>query len=357
MAVKVLFLSDTHLGFDMPFRPRVQRRRRGPDFFENFHRALEPARRREVDCVVHGGDILFRSKVPAALVEMAFNPLRKVAASGIPVFVVPGNHERSQIPYRLLASDPNIYIFDSPKSYTLQIKDMKILFSGFPYFRNNVRESFLSLLKAAAWEKDQAYLRILCVHHCFEGAQVGPGNYTFRHAEDVIRMNEIPDGFAAVLSGHIHRHQILTTDLGGKAIKCPVFYSGSTERTSFAEKDEDKGYLLLKFDTEKSSDQPILSYKFRRLQTRPMLDLKLDVSQFDSASIRQWLKKLAVSIDKDAIAKINILGSVDDSKLKFLNSSYIRSVLPATVSFNLVFRDFVENRRKNYRVNRARQLK
>ena len=119
MAVKVLFLSDTHLGFDMPFRPRVRKRRRGPDFFENFHRALEPALKREVDCVVHGGDILFRSKVPAALVEMAFHPLRKVAELGIPVFVVPGNHERSQIPYGLLASDPNIHIFDSPKSYSV----------------------------------------------------------------------------------------------------------------------------------------------------------------------------------------------------------------------------------------------
>ena len=38
-----LFVSDTHLGFDLPRRPRVERRRRGPDFFENFERALEPA--------------------------------------------------------------------------------------------------------------------------------------------------------------------------------------------------------------------------------------------------------------------------------------------------------------------------
>jgi DNA repair exonuclease SbcCD nuclease subunit len=31
--IKVLLLADTHLGFDLPSRPRSERRRRGPDFF------------------------------------------------------------------------------------------------------------------------------------------------------------------------------------------------------------------------------------------------------------------------------------------------------------------------------------
>ena len=354
MAVKVLFLSDTHLGFDMPFRPRVRKRRRGPDFFENFHRALEPALKREVDCVVHGGDILFRSKVPAALVEMAFHPLRKVAELGIPVFVVPGNHDRSQIPYGLLASDPNIHIFDSPKSYSLQIKDSQVLFAGFPYFRKNVRKNFPSLLNATSWKKHQADLRILCVHHCFEGAQVGPVNYTFRYVDDVIRMNEIPDGFTAVLSGHIHRHQILTTDLSGKPARCPVLFCGSTERTSFAEKDEEKGYLLLEFDIEKPGDRAFLSHEFHRLPTRPMLNFELHVSKLEPTHIRYWLEKLATTIDKDAVAKINILGSVDASKREILNSSYIRSILPATVNCELVFRDFLNKKHKYSAVTSVR---
>ena len=81
--IRILFIADTHLGFDYPFRPRVQRRRRGPDFFANFERALEPAFNGAVDCVVHGGDILYRSKVPAGLVDMAFEPLKRVADNGI----------------------------------------------------------------------------------------------------------------------------------------------------------------------------------------------------------------------------------------------------------------------------------
>ena len=106
--IRILFLADTHLGFDYPFKPRVQRRRRGPDFFRNFDLALQRAHRGEVDLVVHGGDIFYRSKIPARLVEMAFEPLKAVADTGVPVYVVPGNHERSSIPYHILAAHPDI---------------------------------------------------------------------------------------------------------------------------------------------------------------------------------------------------------------------------------------------------------
>jgi hypothetical protein len=36
--IRTLLIADTHLGFDLPFRPRIKRRRRGPDFFANLSR-------------------------------------------------------------------------------------------------------------------------------------------------------------------------------------------------------------------------------------------------------------------------------------------------------------------------------
>jgi 3',5'-cyclic AMP phosphodiesterase CpdA len=62
---RILLIADTHLGIDLPLRPRVQRRRRGHDFFANLDRALQPALDGEVDAVVHGGDLYYRSRVPA----------------------------------------------------------------------------------------------------------------------------------------------------------------------------------------------------------------------------------------------------------------------------------------------------
>ncbi|MDH5549336.1 MAG: metallophosphoesterase, partial [Gemmatimonadota bacterium] len=98
-AIRILFLADTHLGIDMPLRPRIARRRRGPDFFANYERALQAAHDHRVHAVIHGGDVFYRSRVPAKLVHAGFAPLKRVADAGIPVYVVPGNHERSAIPF------------------------------------------------------------------------------------------------------------------------------------------------------------------------------------------------------------------------------------------------------------------
>jgi DNA repair exonuclease SbcCD nuclease subunit len=144
--VRVLFLADTHLGFDLPFRPRIKRRRRGFDFFENFETALKPAFNGEVDFVVHGGDVLYRSKVPARLVEMAFEPLKRVADKGVPVYIVPGNHERSAIPHGHLVSHPLIHIFDRPRTFSLQKKDGILALVGFPFQRTGIRKNFSHLL-------------------------------------------------------------------------------------------------------------------------------------------------------------------------------------------------------------------
>ncbi|MFH0809497.1 MAG: metallophosphoesterase, partial [Pseudomonadota bacterium] len=92
--MRVLFLADTHLGFDDPLHTRVERRRRGPEFYDNFRRALQPARNGEVDVVIHGGDIFFRSKVRPDVVQEALGIIAEVTDRGVPFVLVPGNHER-----------------------------------------------------------------------------------------------------------------------------------------------------------------------------------------------------------------------------------------------------------------------
>jgi DNA repair exonuclease SbcCD nuclease subunit len=86
MPLRVLFFSDTHLGLDLPSRPRVERRRRGDDLFESFERALAPATRGEAGVVVHGGDLFYRSRIPAWLAERVFSRLAQLADQGLDVF-------------------------------------------------------------------------------------------------------------------------------------------------------------------------------------------------------------------------------------------------------------------------------
>ena len=71
--IRILFLADTHLGFDLPTGARIKRRRRGHDFLANYATALAPALAGEVDLVVHGGDVFNRSKVPTSVAWQAFD--------------------------------------------------------------------------------------------------------------------------------------------------------------------------------------------------------------------------------------------------------------------------------------------
>jgi len=106
VVIRILLLADTHLGFDLPLNPRINRRRRGHDFLANYAAALQPALDGEVDLVVHGGDVFNRSRPDSSVVWQAFQPLTRVADKGVPVYVVPGNHERGRIPHLRFAHHP-----------------------------------------------------------------------------------------------------------------------------------------------------------------------------------------------------------------------------------------------------------
>lgn len=256
--MRLLFLSDTHLGHDLPARPRTARPRRGAEFFESFEAALAPARDGEVDVVLHAGDLLYRSRVPAWLSDAALAPLRAVADGGTPVLLLPGNHERGQLPHPLLALHRHLHVFDRPRTVLLEAGGVRVAFAGFPY-QPDVRDRFGELVAAATAGAPAADVRLLCLHHCVEGATCGPGDFTFRDGPDVIPRSVLPAGFEAVLCGHIHRHQVLRAP--GLP---PVIYSGSTERTSFAEAGETKGVVLLWL-----SEGGLERYEFRPLPEHP----------------------------------------------------------------------------------------
>lgn len=332
--IKILFLADTHLGFDFPFRPRIQRRRRGPDFFRNFELALAPALKGKVDLVVHGGDILYRYKVPSALVDMAFMPLRKVADQGVPVYIVPGNHERSSIPFRILAEHPNIFIFDKPKYYAPTIRGFKLSLVGFPFVRHDIRKKFHNVLKRTRWKETEADASLLCIHQSIDGATFGVHDFTFKYGSDVININEIPQKFAAVLTGHIHRFQVLNQNLHGQNIVTPVFYSGSIERTSFAEREEPKGYITLSLTAVGAQKGKVNEWKFHKLPTRPMKLFEYDNTK--NISFESWLQQKLSKIPQDSIVKIKISGTIDPILSSKLSASNLRLLVPDTMNVTIL---------------------
>jgi DNA repair protein SbcD/Mre11 len=327
--IRILFLADSHLGFDLPVRPRVERRRRGHDFFANYLTALEPALRGEVDLVVHGGDVFNRSKVVATVAHQAFEPLRRIADRGIPVFIVPGNHERSRIPHAHVVLHANIHVFDIARTFLVDVRGTPIALSGFPYERRDVRTRFPTLLEQTGWRAHRAALRLLCIHHCVEGATVGPADFTFTTADDVIRVRDVPAEFAAVLSGHIHRHQVVTSDLRRRPLDTPVLYPGSVERTTTAEMDERKGFLILHADAGAAP----LRWEFQPLPARPMVRQEIVANE---QTFESDIRAIIAAAPHDAVLSIRVSGVMTDAQWRAVSGPRLRALAPPTMNVEII---------------------
>jgi DNA repair exonuclease SbcCD nuclease subunit len=328
-----LLLADTHLGFDLPVRPRVERRRRGHDFFANYRTALEPAFAGQVDLVVHAGDVFDRPTIDPSVAYQAYEPLRSLADLGVPVFIVPGNHERSRLPHPSFASHPLVHVFHRATTFVVDVRGTAIALSGFPYERRNVRGRFAELLEQTEWRSARAALRVLCIHHCVEGATVGPQNFTFTTGHDVIGACDVPPDFNVVLSGHIHRHQVLMTDLQHRPICTPVLYPGSIERTSFAEAGETKGFIVVHLSADEHDLQ--VRWEFRRLPARPMLREELVVDAMDGRALDEALRAIITAAPRDAVLSIRIAGALTDEHWRTLSAARMRSFVPTTMNVEI----------------------
>lgn len=330
--LRIVFFADTHLGFDYPVKPRIDRRRRGPDFFDNFHRVLDYAKQTRPNMVLHGGDVFFRARVPQTIVDLVYSDLFEFAGEGIPLLIEPGNHERSILPASLFLEHPNIYIFDQPKTFSFEVDGFQIAFSGFPCRRKDVRARFSTLLQNSGWSNHRDACQLLCLHQTVEGARVGPKGYTFRRGVDVIPRSSLPPDAVAVLSGHIHREQVLKSRSSNGIVTPPVIYPGSIERTSFAERDERKGFYDIAFANGENGIWKIEKLEFHQLPARPMVDLTLEQT-LKPDDVAEFIKEKSTSFDPNSIVRLRSDPRTDSAVKQAVSSKLLREILPETMNF------------------------
>jgi len=277
---------------------------------------------------VHGGDFFFRSRVAPEVVNDAFLALSEVADSGIQVVIAPGNHDRSRLPPSVWLGHPNIHVFDRPRTVCFESHGLRVAIGGFPFVRGDVRTSFPRQLDDTGLERADADVRLLCMHQTVAGASVGPNGFTFRSGPQVIPPALLTASLTAVLGGHIHRAQVLRPADGPA-----VFYPGSTERTSFAERNEAKGFFDLTIANEQGRSE-VVDADFVELPARPMVDLKLppDVHQ---DGLGYLLRGAITDLPRDAVVRITCDGPPTPAIARSLSASFLRSCFPASMNVQL----------------------
>ena len=220
------------------------------------------------------------------------------------------------MPRGLLLTHPRIRVFDRPRTFVVRRDGLDLALSGFP-FAPDARTSFPALLAATGHADAAADVRLLCLHQAVEGARVGPA------------------GFAAVPSGHIHRSQVLSRDLAGRPLASPVLFAGSTDRTSFAERNEPKGTFLI--DLERMDRGGTAAWEFRQLPVRPMVDLELDPGD-DAASFEHRLRAALSRLDPSALVRPRLPREPSPAVARLLGAEALRLAAPPTVTVSVAWR-------------------
>lgn len=315
-AIRFLHLSDTHFGVHYALKPRnLLRRAYGELFFRKVEKVIREAISiHKINFIIHSGDFFNRSKPPPEVVDRGVKPFQLAARKGIPVFIIPGNHERSRLPLGLLPfSNDNFNLFAEPCSYLLKKNGVSIKITGFPYIRHNARNTFSEILKKA-WnnnfsDNSMKYdFSILVVHQLLAGSRVE--NYTFRKGYDVVPMLQVLRKFDYIACGHVHRFQFLY-EKGSPMLKSanrfysvkqgysacdwyfddeysnyshfpnPVTaYAGSLERVSIQERNEPKGYLIGELKPSTTGHRTMKSkYQFHEVSAVKMIHDIWDLSK------------------------------------------------------------------------------
>ncbi len=243
--MRFIHTADTHLGFEILKEGRgdVQGRRRWADSIKaNFSKVVGHASEMGADLFIHSGDLFNKHYIHRETMEELVGPIVELGRMGVPVLIIPGNHERSEFPFELFQGASNIFVFDRPKSLVLRLEGYAVGFAGFPFIRNDSRRAFLRALEETDYSGLRADLNFLVTHQAFDGATVGPGHFTFKAGRpDTVSRGTLPLDFDYVAAGHIHLYQVLSHPLRPQM---RIVYPGAIQRMSFAEMEEEKGFVV-----------------------------------------------------------------------------------------------------------------
>lgn len=297
--MKILATADSHFGYEFG-RTTQAKNQTTQRMFDVFKEVMHQAKFEGVDLVLHGGDMFNRSQPKGKIVSEAYNIIRIVAEDGIPFIGIPGNHDKSKLPESLLNFiNKDIHLLS--KFSAIEVEDLVIL--GFPFIGKNPRV-ILSRAKRLAEKYPEKSFIVLC-HQLFDGARFGPHHHIFTNRFDTLVTTDLPQNIKLILSGHIHRAQILQ---GGR-----VFYTGSLERTSFMEIVEPKGYLLIDIEDDFHKVQ------FYETKSIPMEVLEIDIK--NTVILSSVIEEEDVKINSRTLIRF-INRDLSDSEIKFLWARY-----------------------------------
>ena len=321
--MKFVHTADTHLGFEFLKRPlddKTGRRRRAEWIYNNFLDVAKHALEIEADLFIHSGDLFNKSYIPRENLDLLIEPFIRLSKAGIRTLIIPGNHEKSEFPFDLFHGLKNIFIFDRPKSLCFELNGYKVGVAGFPFIRDHSRRTFLDALKETEFGEIRSDFNILLAHQAFDGATVGPAEFTFNAGRpDTVSRETIPLDFEYIAAGHIHRCQVLSHPLKPRL---KIVYPGSVQRMSFAEMNEDKAFVIGEVVGNR------VETRFMPLPSWDMEIVEIEAGDRTSGEVEADIKEQFWRFRKDIVIRFNLTGGTQRRDYPKIDVESLRKEMP-----------------------------
>jgi exonuclease SbcD len=332
--IRILHFADTHVGMERYGRvdPTTGINSRVMDFLRRLSDLVEYAIDEKVDLVIFAGDA-YKTRNPNSTYRREFAwRIKEMADHGIPVVMVPGNHDLPAAPNRASTIEifdtlrvPGIHVLDHSSGVTLietrRGEPVQIAPVPYPYIseltsQEEYRAVSLAELDRIVTAKLDAIIRgfaqevrgrpdipaVLVGHFSVDEAEVG-SEHTIMVGRDVkvSRSVLVDDAWDYVALGHIHKHQDLNA-----GSQPPVVYSGSVERIDFGEMREPKGWVMVELRKGHADYAFIPGY---HRQARRFVVLDCDCRQEDDpmeSILRLIARRQEEGVIQDAIVRLRI---------------------------------------------------
>lgn len=309
MIVRIAHLSDTHLGYRALAKshPDSGRNQRAVDIERAFGWAIDDLLTRNVDLVIHSGDLFHHSRPVFPAIGAAIRQFRKVERQGIPAVVIAGNHDTPRLRttgsvYGLLESAlPEVHFFGGYEDID-------------PFELAGIMVTVVPHGRLTNPEPPSVYpvanQRNVLITHGFVPNMPAPVGLR-ETGDEEIGEYLLDSAFDYIALGHYH--------LSGQA-RPNAWYAGSTERIGWGDLETEPGYLIINLGEK---GVPPVVERIPVPIARPMLTHTIPeqiAASQDGVSIAEYaIKWLEAQADPAAMTRI-VLPDVPRSVRRHVDS-------------------------------------
>lgn len=253
--MRIIHFADTHLGFAeyTKIDPETGINLREADTYRAFSKVVDYIRKNSPDIVLHSGDLFETSRPSNRAINFALKEIAKISQMGIPFVLISGNHSTPRS-----RSSGSIFeafeIFnDIHPVYKSKYEKMLINNVAFHCIPHMVSEEELNSAFEAIRPDPKAKYNVVVSHVGVTAAvqyKMGEFNELMIPIGALTKKGDLD----YIALGHYHKYLPLTHN---------AYYSGSTERFSFREANDVKGFMDLDLDNKR--------FKFIPIEVREMM--------------------------------------------------------------------------------------